>query len=231
MNKFFYEFELLNQLDHPNVIKTFGFCYGDSTHPPSILLEFCPCNLSYFIKKKRINDVDLVRIIFEICNAMKYIHKIGIIHRDLKPENILLDSNKRVKLSDFGISKLISPEFQTGTSYTSGVGTLPYMAPELLKNNGKYNEKVDVYAFGVVLYFVLNDGKLPNINIIDVGTGQKANIPKSVNEVSKNLIYKCWSFKADDRPSFAQITDYIVKNKYQLLDGVNSREVASSLRD
>lgn len=230
MKKFFYEYELLNQLDHPNVVKTFGFCYGNRKQPPSILLEYCPFNLRDFILKRKLKDVDIVRIIVEICNAMKYVHQLGIIHRDLKPENILLSTTRKVKLSDFGISRLVTPETQT-ESYTQGIGTLQFMAPELLSKRAKYNEKVDVYAFGVVVYFILTGGELPNISIIDVGNGKKAKIPRTVNKFSQKLIYSCWSQNPNDRPSFAEIGDLIAKNGYALIDDIDEDEIISILEE
>ncbi|KAK8883863.1 hypothetical protein M9Y10_042963 [Tritrichomonas musculus] len=230
MKKFFYEYELLNQLDHPNVVKTFGFCYGNRKQPPSILLEYCPFNLRDFILKRKLKDVDIVRIIVEICNAMKYVHQLGIIHRDLKPENILLSTTRKVKLSDFGISRLVTPETQT-ESYTQGIGTLQFMAPELLSKRAKYNEKVDVYAYGVVVYFILTGGELPNISIIDVGNGKKAKIPRTVNKFSQKLIYSCWSQNPNDRPSFAEIGDLIAKNGYALIDDIDEDEIISILEE
>lgn len=229
VRRFFNEYEILSQIDHPYIIKTFGFCYGDKKHAPSILLEYCPYNLKDLVKRKKVNDNDLVRIIYEISIAMKHVHNLGIIHRDLKPENILLDSNKRVKLSDFGISKLTTPEMQT-SSYTQGIGTLQFMAPELLKNKGKYCNKVDVYAFGVVVFFVLTGGNLPNIDIVAVGNGEKAKIPRGVNKFSRGLINSCWSFSPDDRPSFEEISELISMNHYELIDGVSEKEIVAKLQ-
>ena len=76
----------------------------------------------------------------------------------------------KVRISDFGISKLMTAEEQ---SMTGGVGTQKFMAPEIL-NEEEYNEKVDVYSFGVVLFFILSHGEMPKITIIQVGNGRKS---------------------------------------------------------
>ncbi|KAK8900434.1 hypothetical protein M9Y10_002761 [Tritrichomonas musculus] len=224
VKRFLAEYEILNYLNHINIIKTFGFCIGDETHQPAMLLEYCPKNLKNFIEAKHYSPTDIIVIIVQICKAMKYIHENNIIHRDLKPENILLDDKKVVKLSDFGISKLITKEEQT-TTFTKGVGSLLFMAPELFEKEGSYDFKVDVYAFGFVLYFVLTGGNLPEIGIKDVLEGKKAEIPYNVNKFSADLINKCWSSSPDERPSFPDIYKEIEDNRYNLINGSNEEEI------
>lgn len=89
------EYELLNSINHPNIIKTYGFFLGDHENAPTIILEFCPWDLNNKIND--LTDVQIVSIIYEITEAMKNIHARYIIHRDLKPQNILLDANCNVK--------------------------------------------------------------------------------------------------------------------------------------
>lgn len=66
-------------------------------------------------------------------------------------------------------------------SKTAGVGNLRFKAPEVLTESTHYNEKVDVYSFGVIVSYILTGGSYPKICIIDIGLGKKAQIPKSVN--------------------------------------------------
>lgn len=217
MKRFLQEYEILNSLHHPNIIKTFGICFGDSANPPSILLEFCPCNLSDIVED--LDDFERVTVIYEIAAAMKAVHGSHLIHRDLKPENILLDDKKHAKLSDFGISCFVDVSTQT-QSKTGCIGTLKFMAPELLNESTKYSEKVDVYSFGVVVFFILSSGEYPKISIVEVGNGKKAKIPDSVNSFSRDLINQCWSTDPKLRPSFSEIVDKIVDHKFKMIDGV-----------
>ena len=143
------------------------------------------------------NYIEKVCCIVEICLGMETVHESNIVHRDLNPENILIDQKVHVKISDFGISCYVDVEKQT-MSKTVGMGTLKFMAPELLNESTHYINKVDVYSFIVVAFFVLT-GKLPKISIIDQGCGKKAQIPKSVNKVSRDLINKCWENDANDQ--------------------------------
>lgn len=210
------EYEIINTLVHPNIIKTYGICFGDDTHPPSIILEFCPFNLSKCVKD--LQDCERISVIFEISSAMSEVHEKHLIHRDLKPENILLDDEKHVKISDFGISRL--NEIEGENSKTLGIGTLKFMAPEILNEDKYYTEKVDVYSFGVILFFVLTNGQYPKISISEIATGKKATIPANVNQISRELILRCWSTKSDDRPSFNEIVEYITDNNFKLIDGI-----------
>ena len=208
------EYEGINGLNHANIVKAFGISFGDSTHPPAILLEYCSSTLKKKIKK--LTDSERICAIVDLSSAMKEVHSVGIIHRDLKLENILLDDDNKIKVSDFGLCTLMSVEAET-KSRTQMTGTLKYMAPELLQERTDYDEKVDVYAFGVVVYLILTKGEFPKISVIEVGNGKKATIPSSISEFSRKLIDKCWSLKASDRPSFSEISASLKGNENKLL--------------
>ena len=213
------EYEILHLLKHRNIIESIGFFYGDEKHPPSILLEYCPCNLAH--KVKSMNDIERVCAIIEISLGMEAVHSSNMIHRDLKPENILIDETGHVKLSDFGIACIVDVENQTQTK-TGGVGTLKFMAPEILQESVHYTNKVDVYSFGVVVFYILTGGQMPKISIGDQSLGKQASIPSKINEISRKLIKGCWSKEEKNRPSFSDIIEFIKKNKFQLIDGVES---------
>lgn len=214
IRQLYLEYEILNNLQHPNIIKVYGFYYGDRKHNPAILLEYCKTNLENVINL--LDDADLIGIIYEICSAMKYVHSKKIIHRDLKMKNILINSKKHVNICDFGISKVM--DVTTLTSMTHGVGTFAFMAPEIFKKNVKYTEKVDVYAFGVILYFILTKGDYPEYN--GSGNYELLTLPRSINELSSKIIKRCWSSFPENRPSFADILKKIVDKNFALINGI-----------
>ena len=91
----------------------------------------------------------------EIASGLSYLHERGIVHRDLKPENLFFEEGL-VKIGDYGLSKYVSLSRQSGQ--TMSVGTVHYMAPEI--GSGIYNQGIDIYALGVMLYELLT-GQVP----------------------------------------------------------------------
>lgn len=211
------EYEIIHRLNHPNIIKVYGFFNGDETHSPAILLEYCDYNLENVIKEFK--NFELVGVIYEICSAMKYVHMNKIIHRDLKMKNILINKNRHVKICDFGIAKVV--DLTTYTSTKEGCGTLPFMAPELFDPNIKSTEKVDVYSFGVVMHFIVTQGQMPQFRIHE--SYEKLELPETINALSQSIIKRCWSTDPNNRPSFDEIINLIVQNNFSLIDGIEDK--------
>jgi eukaryotic-like serine/threonine-protein kinase len=97
----------------------------------------------------------VVDILFKVCNALDYAHKMGVLHRDIKPSNILLCEDGSVKISDFGSAFLVNSDL----TQVDTVGTLPFMAPEHFRQS-RPSMQSDVYAVGVMAYQLLT-GMLP----------------------------------------------------------------------
>lgn len=90
LRHFMMEYEILNHLHHPNIIRAFGISLDSDSCSPSILLEFCPQDLHSLIKERSVSNIQLAFIIYQIIEGMKYVHSCRIIHRDIKPSNILI---------------------------------------------------------------------------------------------------------------------------------------------
>ena len=215
------EYEKLTRLHHPNVVQAYGVFMSDATNPPSILLEFCPKDLQSAIKLESLSNVQLVIWIYQIVEGMRYVHKCQLVHRDIKPSNILVGKDGKIRISDFGIAKLMTTEEQ---STTLGAGSQKFMAPEILKEE-KYNEKADVYPFGVLIFFMLSRGEMPKINVVQMEIGKKAEIPSSFSHLAKDLINQCWNYDAKDRPSFDEILSLLEGNNFKLFE-FNDQEIS-----
>ena len=103
---------------------------------------------AYRKKGKFIQEEKIYHFIESITKGILEIHKKKLIHRDIKPENLFLNGNYDVKIGDFGIAKQLSSANEFAKTQT---GTLAYMAPEII-NGEKYNNKVDIWALGCVIY-------------------------------------------------------------------------------
>jgi serine/threonine protein kinase len=161
--------------------------------------------------------------------GMEFIHAKGFIHRDLKPTNILLDDDRNIKTSDFGSSRVYEADVTM-----RNVGTPLYMAPEASER--VYDSKVDVYSFGLILYEIVSGtGVLSSCDPRDkmrlfreLQGGNRPEIPESVLPFTRELIEKCWSASATERPSFKEIFESLKEVKLEIISGV---EPSRQLKD
>ena len=155
------EAQLLASLNHPNIAQIYGLVDGEGT--PALVLELVEgSTLAEIIARGPVPSNDACRIARQIAEALHFAHQHGIVHRDLKPANITVRRDGTVKVLDFGLAKaLAAPEAAPSTAMMSAMtaggvilGTAAYMAPEQARGK-ETDTRVDVWAFGVVLYEML----------------------------------------------------------------------------
>jgi len=103
---------------------------------------------------------DTVTISKQLLNALGHAHAVGVIHRDIKPSNILLDTDLKVKVTDFGLAKVIRQHGPSSTVTQMRAGTLYYMSPEQVKGLKNVDFRSDIYSLGMTLYEMMV-GKTP----------------------------------------------------------------------
>nr|WIL03466.1 serine/threonine kinase [Cedratvirus plubellavi] len=208
------------QLQHPNIITFVGSCLKN----PNI------CVVTEFMTSGSLKDIintgvgkmsfrtkiDLLR---QIALGLEHLHDNKVIHRDIKPSNILIGSDpqdpKRLiaKLADFGFARIK----EDGATMTR-CGTPCWTAPEIIRGE-KYDEKVDIYSFAVVMWQLIT-GKEPykGCNFmkvsLDILNGERPPIPPECPRSCKKLMKRCWSAEVENRPSSSQI----VASLSQVLD-------------
>ena len=160
-DRFTREARLLARLQHPRIVTIHDVGIAGSLH--YLLMEYVDGpNLRQVQRTGRLAPEQALRIVPEICEALQFAHDRGVVHRDIKPENVLLDREGHVKITDFGIAKMIGPDAET-VALTGGVdviGTPHYMAPEQIERPLDVDHRADIYSLGVVFYELLT-GELP----------------------------------------------------------------------
>jgi NIMA (never in mitosis gene a)-related kinase len=207
------EISILKMFNHENIVKFIESQESDDCL--EIIMEFGgDSNLKKFIKKKRKNPFlisqDIIsKIIIQICFGLKEIHNKKIIHRDLTPQNIFIDetdeNNYKIKIGDFGIS--------TKEKYsTEKIDKKEYLPPEMLKGE-EYNNKIDIYALGCIMY------ELFTLNVYYINK----NIDNYVKKIDFDVYKKKWQYLTaslldndyNKRPDISKVVGQIDKYLYK----------------
>lgn len=214
MRRYIAEIKTMAMCDNMFLVPIVGFT---AEAPYCIVTEFMPHgSLDKYIRKRHSNDVcllsgsQLTRIAIGIAHGMMHLHKQGIIHRDLKAANIVLDKKNFPRICDFGIAR-----FGYDGGMTQKIGTPNYMAPELIVSNS-YDNKVDVYAYAMILYEMVEGIrafkglKLNEIFSCVVKGQERPEFTNCTPQPLKDLISRCWDQDPKERPTFEEIF-YIFK--------------------
>lgn len=157
------EFQIIKDLNHENIIKTYGFVKIKDSY--GIILEQCQNGSLNNISRTHpyLTIKQKLEIMVKVAKAIEYMHLKNICHFDIKPHNILLDSNFEPKITDLGLSRNINNKVNTKLGFT-----LIYCSPEQIKGR-RYDKKSDVWSFGMTLYnfltyispfdYITNNGK------------------------------------------------------------------------
>lgn len=158
--RFAQEVKILGELRHPLIVTIHDSgVYGDLPYFIMDYVEGWP--LDQFVARERPAQSELLRLFAQICEAVNAAHLRGVIHRDLKPGNIRIDRERRPRVLDFGLAKLVreadeASSAQARTLTGQFVGSLPWASPEQARGqHDRVDLRTDVYSLGVVLYQLL----------------------------------------------------------------------------
>ena len=162
-------------------------------------------------KERLLSEEEVIKLGKDICKALILCENRNIIHRDIKPDNVMISSFGDYKLGDFGVSKVMGH-----TTAGTMTGTEGYIAPEVLHME-KYGKEVDIYSLGIVMYWLLNNRRMPFIEAIGKLTPSKVNeaslrryqgekIPAPYNGSAelKQIVLKACEYRPKDRYTSAQ---------------------------
>lgn len=190
--KVFQEVYLLKKIKHSNVIRLLEVF--ESEKHMLIVMEYAGGgDLLRLIKRRgKLEESDSKYIFKQIVYGVAHIHCRSVIHRDIKLDNILLDSEKGVKICDFGVSKIT----KKGQMIKEQCGTPAYLAPEIIKDEGYEGFYVDIWSLGVLLFAMLT-GTVPfkaptleelHVLILDGKFSIPDYVSKEASDVLKGMI-------------------------------------------
>ena len=137
------------------------------------------------------SEEQLIYYFLQICDALSYAHRLNIIHRDIKPANIMITKQNSVKVTDFGIAKILKGDDST-KSGTAVIGTPLYMAPEQITGEG-VDARSDIYSLGIMMYELVSGHPpfyLGNIEYHHIHTAPPP-LPEKVSPRLRDVIMKC----------------------------------------
>ncbi len=149
-------------------IEDYTVLRGNGTRTILIRMEELESINQYFGRIGFVSREDVIRLGTQICSALSFCERSNILHRDIKPGNLFYSELAGFKLGDFGISRKMDSIHERMAM--SGVGTLQYMAPEIYQGK-EYNNTVDIYSLGIVLYMLMNRSLPPFYSEDEKGYG------------------------------------------------------------
>ncbi|MFC8450188.1 Stk1 family PASTA domain-containing Ser/Thr kinase [Kitasatospora sp. NPDC057223] len=161
--RFIREAKAVARLSHPNVVNVFD--QGADGAAVFLAMEYVPGRtLRDLLSDRGALSVRAALDILEpVLAALGSAHRAGLVHRDVKPENILITDGGLVKVADFGLVRLLNGAEGAAAGGTSAsgalLGTVSYLAPEQIRSDEATDQRVDVYAAGILLYEMLTGGK------------------------------------------------------------------------
>ncbi|KAM6443115.1 proto-oncogene tyrosine-protein kinase receptor Ret isoform 1-T1 [Liasis olivaceus] len=233
------EFNLLKQVNHPHVIRLYGACSQDG--PLYLIVEYAKYgSLRSFLRESRkvgpsyvgsdtnrnssyldnpderaLTMGDLISFAWQISRGMQYLAEMKLVHRDLAARNVLVAEGRKMKISDFGLSRDVYEE-DSYVKRSKGRIPVKWMAIESLFDH-IYTTQSDVWSFGVLLWEIVTLGGNPYPGIAPerlfnlLKTGYRMEKPENCSEEMYNLMLRCWKQEPDKRPTFAEISKELEK--------------------
>ncbi|XP_030047218.1 tyrosine-protein kinase Tec isoform X2 [Microcaecilia unicolor] len=206
---FIEEAKVMMKLAHPNLVQLYGVC--TQGRPIYIVTEFMEhgCLLNYLRQRRGQCHKDiLLTMCQDVCEGMDYLEQNSFIHRDLAARNCLVSESGVVKISDFGMARYVLDD-----QYTSSSGAkfpVKWSPPEVY-NYSKFSSKSDVWSFGVLMWEVFTEGKMPfetntNFEVVTmVSQGHRLYRPKLASNAVYQVMMVCWHEKPEVRPAFEDL--------------------------
>ncbi|MCK8610757.1 serine/threonine-protein kinase [Agromyces sp. C10] len=192
-------------VNHEGIANVFD--YGEEEGSAFLVMELVPGEaLSTILEREHVLPTDKVLdIVAQTASALQAAHAAGLVHRDIKPGNLLITPDGRVKITDFGIARIADQVPLTATGQV--MGTVQYLSPEQASGHPA-SPTTDIYSLGIVAYEALA-GRRPFTGESQVAIAMAQinetppDLPVTVSEPVRNLVYSCIAKNPADRPQTA----------------------------
>ena len=201
--RFHHEGEAVAMLSHANTVQVYDVSSSDNAD--YIVMELIDgITLKHYMEKKgTLNWKETLHFGMQIAKALEHAHSRGIVHRDIKPHNVMVLKNGSVKVTDFGIARVMS---KTNTLTKEALGSVHYISPEQAKG-GWVDNRSDLYSLGVVMYEMMTgrppyDGESPvavAIQHINGGAPMPSTLNPNIPRGLEQIIMKAMALEVADR--------------------------------
>lgn len=179
------EAKAIARLSHPHIVQVYDFG-RDEAGNPYFVMELVKGKPLSSVSKERgpLPQAEVIELIRQAAIGLQAAHDVGIVHRDVKPHNMLVDERGGLKLVDFGVARVAGGVSEGMTATNEALGTLHYMAPEVLSGKA-VDARADIYSLGLVMFHLLT-GHPPFQADSAVGVAMKQ-ISEPLPDISKEV--------------------------------------------
>lgn len=146
------EISILKKLErHPNLVQLKEILPAHNDRDIYLVFDYMECDLFSVMREHLMKEAHVRFVIAQVTQALMFLHECDIVHRDLKPANILINSDCRIKLCDFGLSRFLSVRSGEELNMTEFVATRWYRSPEIIFGSRSYTKHTDMWSFGCII--------------------------------------------------------------------------------